>query len=155
MTISEIFGILSIIMISWFLGLLIVDRLIKISFFKSFHNLKFFGKEANYERIGILIFKWIVSKTIYNYSNKNIKISKWPAQDKLIELRVEMTNSEVLHTIAFILVLLLGVPIILYHGYRSLVIPLILMNVVLNLYPALLQQYNKIKLDRIIMKRNL
>lgn len=153
--ISEAFRMLSIVMISWLLGLLVVEKIKKIAFYRNFENLNFLGKESNYERIGIELFKWIVSKTLYNYLNKNIKFSKWPAQNELIGVREAMTGSEVGHLTAFIIVLILGVPITLYQGYSNLIVPLILMNIVLNLYPTLLQQYNKIKLDRIINKRNL
>lgn len=152
--ITEIFGLLSIIMASWFLGLLTTEYLKKQHYYSALSHLYLFNSQKTYALIGIQVFKWMVTKTIYRYLNKNIKFSKRPVLRELTTVRSAMTDSEVLHGIAFILVALVGVPaLIIQEGYE-LVFHLITLNIVLNLYPTLLQQYNKIKLDKVINKLN-
>ena len=70
------------------------------------------------------------------------------------ELRNQMTFSEISHLIGFIFVTFVAI----YYGIMvSLVfgIVMIIPNVLLNLYPSLMQQENKRRIDRLITRYNL
>jgi hypothetical protein len=152
--ITGIFGLLSIIMVSWFLGLLITAYLKRQHYYSAISNICFINSNKIYSVIGIQVFKWLVTRTIYRYLNKNIKLSSKPDLAELNHVRDAMIDSEVLHGVAFIFVVLAGVPVLLLQEDYNLAFQLVALNVVLNLYPTLLQQYNKAKLNKVISKTN-
>ncbi|WP_139237169.1 glycosyl-4,4'-diaponeurosporenoate acyltransferase CrtO family protein [Pontibacter akesuensis] len=137
-------------MISWLLGLLMADFLRRRQYY-GIANFRIIGSNTRYSFIGIGAFKWIVTKTFYRHLNQNIKLSATPTLDECTEVRKAMTHSEWLHRIAFWLVVTIGIPITLVQGLYRQVVPLLLLNVILNLYPVLLQQYNKRRLDKVIL----
>ncbi len=152
--IAELFRLLSIIMVSWLLGLLSTSYLKEQKYYYKLSSLKIFGNVRIYKAIGIELFKWSVTKTFYRHLNKNIKFNRRPSLNELVSVRNEMTNSEILHGVAFVLVLIIGVPFTVIQKGHNTVLPLLVFNIIFNLYPTLLQQYNKVKLDRLIDKMN-
>ncbi|WP_394330797.1 glycosyl-4,4'-diaponeurosporenoate acyltransferase CrtO family protein [Galbibacter marinus] len=60
-----------------------------------------------------------------------------------------MISAEISHLIAFVLVCIAAVVVGLVYSWQFGVV-LMLVNIVLNLYPALLQQQNKRRIDRFI-----
>ena len=153
--ITGIFGLLSVIMVSWFFGLLVTAYLKKQAYYTAISNLCFLNNQRMYTIIGIPVFKWLVTKTVYRHLNKNIKFRTRPDRNELVTVRSAITESEVLHAVAFVFVILAGVPVLLIQGDYKMVFYLMALNVVFNLYPTLLQQYNKAKLDKVIDKLNL
>ncbi|TPE43556.1 glycosyl-4,4'-diaponeurosporenoate acyltransferase CrtO family protein [Pontibacter mangrovi] len=150
--IAVLFRLLSIIMVSWLFGLLLTSYLKRQNFYHKLSSLKLIGNDSIYKAIGIELFKWSVTKTFYRHLNKNIKFSRRPSLGELVAVRNEMTNSEILHAIAFVLVLIIGIPFtVVQKGHNSVVL-LLVHNIIFNLYPTLLQQYNKTNLDKIIDK---
>jgi len=143
-----IFGI-SISLISWIVGMIINSILMKTEYYEKLSNLNFVKNKALSKNIGIKYFKWIVKNTFFKYFNQKIKIEN--KKSDLTEIRNEMTFSEISHLIGFAFVTIIAI-------YQSLsvgiIVGLIMMipNVLMNLYPSLLQQENKRRIDR-VMKR--
>ena len=95
-------------------------------------------------------FKWIVTNTFFKFFNQNIKV-KSKGTD-LTEVRKAMTVAEVSHLIGFLFVTFFAV----YKSFtHHLLFGIIIMvfNVLMNLYPSLLQQENKRRIDKLIKRK--
>ena len=138
------FGI-SISFISWLVGLIGNGLLMKLKF-----NFIESGK-AN-RLLGIRHFQWIVKNTPFKFFNHKIKLKNGKADLK--EIRKEMTSAEIGHLIGFVFI----VPFAFYKGivYSPLFgLTIMAVNVLMNLYPSLLQQENKRRIDRLIRLQEL
>jgi hypothetical protein len=144
------FGI-SISFISWIVGMLLNGILIKTKYYKKLSNLNFIESKTLNKNIGIDYFKWIVKNTFFKFFNQKIKIKNKKVD--LTEIRNEMTLSEISHLIGFAFVTIFAI----YKSFTlSLVFGLSMMipNILMNLYPSLLQQENKRRIDK-LTKRNI
>ncbi|WP_423999169.1 hypothetical protein [Maribacter sp. IgM3_T14_3] len=144
------FGI-SISFISWIFGMIVNEILKKTDFYSKLENLNFIKNNATNKIIGIGYFKWIVKNTFFKFFNQKIKLENKKAD--LTEIRNEMTLSEISHLIAFIFVAIFAIykSFTLSFAYGlTMMIP----NILMNLYPSLLQQENKRRIDNLI-KRNI
>lgn len=104
------------------------------------------------KKIGIGIFKWIVKNTFFKYLNPNIKLKNNKIEmDDLNELRKEMTSSEINHLIGFCFVTAFALAKLINGSFLFALIFMIV-NILMNLYPSLLQQENKRRID-ILIKR--
>ena len=141
-----VFGI-SITFISWIVGMILNGFLMKTAFYQNFSNLNFIPSKAINKKIGMKPFKWIVKNTFFKMFNQKIKVEN--RQVDLNEIRREMTLSEISHLIGFLFVTIFAM-------YNSLtagpLYGLIMMipNTLMNLYPSLLQQENKRRIDKIL-----
>ncbi|PKG43477.1 hypothetical protein [Psychroflexus sp. MES1-P1E] len=145
-----IFGI-SISFISWIVGMVLNGILVKTEYYKTLSNLNFIESKALNKNIGIGYFKWIVKNTFFKFFNQKIKLENRKVD--LTEIRNEMTLSEISHLIGFIFVTVFAI----YKSFTlSLVFGLTMMipNIYMNLYPSLLQQENKRRINK-LMKRNI
>jgi hypothetical protein len=100
--------------------------------------------------IGIKYFKWIVKNTFFKFFNQNIKVDN--KKTDLAVIRNEMTFSEISHLIGFVFVTIFAV----YKSFSvSIVFGLAMMigNLLMNLYPSLLQQENKRRIDQLIKRQ--
>jgi ABC-type bacteriocin/lantibiotic exporter with double-glycine peptidase domain len=97
--------------------------------------------------LGLRYFKWIVKNTFFKYFNPGIKIRS--RSTDLTEIRRQMTIAEIGHLIGFLFVLVFAIYWSIVHG---LLFGLVIMmaNVFMNLYPSLLQQENKRRIDKVI-----
>ncbi|WP_341481968.1 hypothetical protein [Christiangramia sediminis] len=141
-----IFGI-SLSFISWIVGMILNGILMKTIYYNKLSNLNFIRSITLNKIIGLYNFKWIVRNTFFKFFNQKIKFEK--KNTDLTEIRNEMTLSEISHLIGFIFVALFAV----YKSYStSMVLGLIIMipNILMNLYPSLLQQQNKRRIDKIM-----
>lgn len=131
-------------------GAFIVEALKKSAYYQRLSNLRFIRNDRVNQWIGVGLIKWAVTKTFWRHFNPKLQVV--PATDiaGIKALRQEMTNAEIAHLIALVIqtviILVLGV---LGWGMAQLVL-LTAMNIFLNLYPSLLQQSNKARLDRVI-----
>lgn len=140
------FGI-SISFISWLVGLMGNGLLMKMNFYHRLSNFNFIESSVVKRYLGIKYFQWVVKNTPFKFFNQKIKLKNRKAD--LVEIRKEMTYAEIGHLIGFVFVL----PFAAYHGIKySTLLGLIIMaiNVLMNLYPSLLQQENKRRLDRLM-----
>lgn len=140
---------ISIAFISWIVGM-ILNALIKNQpFYNNISNLNFIKSKTLNKRIGIGVFKWIVKNSFFKYFNQKIKLNNKIEKTDLKNIRMEMTIAEISHLIGFIFVTVIAL-------YKSVSInylfglTIMIVNILMNLYPSLLQQENKRRIDRLI-----
>jgi hypothetical protein len=123
--------------------------MMKTEFYNKLSHLNFIESEALNQYIGIAYFKWVVKNTFFKFFNQKIKVEN--KKTDLADIRNEMTYAEISHLIGFVVVAMVAlyksVIVSMAFGF-SIMIP----NMLLNLYPSLLQQANKRRIDRLIKK---
>lgn len=144
------FGI-AISFISWMVGMIFNAILIKTEYYTKISNLNFLESERSNKKIGIKYFKWIVKNTFFKFFNQKITLKD--KKTTLAEIRKEMTIAEISHLIGFVFVTLFAVYKSISHNYFF-GLTIMIVNVFMNLYPSLLQQENKRRLDKLINKAN-
>ena len=124
----------------------------KTEFYKKFSNLNFVKSKSLNQNIGMEYFKWIVKNTFFKFFNQKIKMENKNTDFK--NIRNEMTLAEISHLVGFIFVSIFAIyfslKVSLTYGL-TIMIP----NTFLNLYPSLLQQENKRKIDKLINRHKL
>jgi hypothetical protein len=140
-----IFGT-SISVVSWMVGIICNSLFSKSVLYQKLSNLNFIESKTINRLIGINYFKWVVKHTVFKYFNQKISIRQGNAN--LNQLRNEMTLAEISHLIGFLMVAIFAV----FFGFKVSVsygISIMVPNIFLNLYPSLLQQENKRRIDRL------
>lgn len=143
------FGI-SMTFISWMVGMIINALISKTEYYKKISNLNFITSKSLNKSIGIKYFKWIVKNTFFKFFNQKIKLEN--KKTDLSEIRYEMTLSEISHVIGFIFVTIFAI----YECYNQSIIfgiAMMIPNILMNLFPSLLQQENKRRIDKIMNKK--
>lgn len=95
--------------------------------------------------------KWIVKHTFFKFFNQTIKFHRNMKTSDIKNIRNEMTKAEIDHLFAFIFVSI-SIVVQFYNQKYALVLTLLIVNIVMNLYPALLQQQNKRRIDKLISR---
>lgn len=134
----------------WLIGMIFNAFLLKTKYYSRLSNLNFITSKRINKALGLQYFRWTVKNTFFKFFNQKIKVES--QQTDLNLIRHEMTQAEISHLIGFVLVSL-------YAVYQTFMIgPLfgfimMIPNLILNLYPSLLQQENKRRID-LILKRH-
>ena len=143
----------TIIFLSFIVGMIINGILKKTEFYNhNLSNLNFVENEKLNKYIGVGIVKWIVKNTPFKYFNQFIKIKGRIEKAGLIKLREDMTNSEIGHLTGFAFVLIVALIIFLKTKFILGTIIIMTVNIIMNLYPSLLQQQNKRRIDNLLKK---
>ena len=140
---------ISITIISWMVGMIISGILSKKKYYKNLSNLNLIESKILNKRIGLGRFKWIVKNTFFKFFNQKLKLKNKIEMTDLYGLRKEMTFTEISHLIGFGFVTIFAFVKIINGDYLFGLIFMIV-NVLLNLYPLLLQQENKRRIDKLI-----
>jgi len=141
------FGI-AISFISWIVGVILNAVLMKTPYYhQKLSHLNFIRNENLNTYIGINLFKWIIIHSIFKYFNPKLSLKKKIKITALADLRNEMTIAEIGHLIGFCFVMVF-VLIKLINGNYGFALIILLVNIVMNLYPSLLQQQNKRRIDQ-------
>ena len=143
------FGI-SMSFISWIVGMVFNGILMKTEYYEKVSNLNFVKNKRLNKRIGIKYFKWIVKNTFFKFFNQKIKLEN--KRVDLTEIRREMTQSEISHLIGFVFVVIVAIYKTISTGIifgLTMMVP----NILMNLYPSLLQQENKRRIDKILNRK--
>ena len=144
---------ISIIFLSFIIGMIIHAVLKKTEFYnKRLANLDFVENEKLNKYIGVDVIKWIVKNTPFKYFNQTIKIKGRIEKTGLIKLRQDMTSSEISHLIGFAFVLFVALLIFLKTKFFLGMVIILTINILMNLYPSLLQQQNKRRIDKLLKK---
>ena len=143
------FGI-SISFISWMVGMVLNSIFFKTKYYKKLSNLNFVTNKTLNRYIGIEQFKWIVKNTFFKFFNQKITLKDKKVE--LTEIRKEMTIAEISHLIGFIFVIFFALYKSFTHNYLFGLI-IMIANVFMNLYPSLLQQENKRRIDKLINRQ--
>lgn len=101
--------------------------------------------------IGVSVVKWIVKNTPFKYFNQKLKLRNKIEKSDLLKLRQEMTSSEIDHLIGFAFVTFFAM-VKFYKAELLFGLTIMIVNVLMNLYPSLLQQQNKRRIDKLIEK---
>lgn len=143
---------ISIAFISWIVGMALNVLLRKTgSYDRKLSNLNFIKNEKLNRIIGIGIFKWIVKNTFFRFFNQKLKLKKKIEKTEIIKLRAEMTISEIDHLIGFAFVTIFA--LVKFYNLNFLFgLTMMMVNILMNLYPSLLQQENKRRIDKLIKK---
>ncbi len=143
---------IAVAFISFIVGMTIGSVLRKTDFYKNeLLNLDFVKSKNINKIIGISIFKWIIKNTFFKYFNQKIKLKKKIEKIDLNKLRDEMTNSEINHLIGFVFVTIFAL-VKFYETEYIFGMTMMTVNILMNLYPSLLQQQNKRRIDKLIKK---
>lgn len=140
------FGI-SISFISWMVGMIINSILVKTKYYEKLSNLNFIESKTINKNIGIKYFKWIVKNTFFKFFNQSIKVEN--RKTELTQIRKEMTIAEISHLIGFVFVTFFAIYKSISHNFLFGFI-IMIVNTFMNLYPSLLQQENKRRIDKLI-----
>ena len=90
-------------------------------------------------------------KYFFKFLNQKIKIERKINITDLKNIRNEMTKSEIDHLFAFVFVLIFITILYFKQNYLFATV-MLLVNIAMNLYPSLLQQQNKRRIDKLIFK---
>lgn len=142
-----IFGI-SISVISWMIGIILNSILIRTKYYDKLSNMNFIMDEKLNEIIGLEYFKWIVKNTFFKFFNQSIKLEN--KNTDLTKIRKEMTLAETGHLIGFVFVFIVAVYMSIKKGSLLFGMIIMIINILMNLYPSLLQQKNKRRIDKLM-----
>jgi H+/Cl- antiporter ClcA len=133
-------------------GMIVNKAIINKPFYASLTHLNFIKDEKSNKLLGVTVLRYIILHSFWKFLNPGLKLDKAKGREKLLWLRAEMTNAEISHLIGFVL----GLLVILASfvtGYKTgIILPLFIANVLFHLYPALLQQYNKRRVDLLLAR---
>ena len=147
-------------MISWAIGGALNIYLSNKSIYKSLYGIILIRNDRNYKYLGLSVFIFVVTKTFYAKFNTSIKLKSGNVTD-LEKMKREMINSEIGHAIGLfaaqlIIIIFFIVKPKIYSfpiGFSFLIVATI-MNIFHNLYPILLQQKNRLRIEKIIINKN-
>jgi len=123
--------------------------LIKTAFYQEkLTNLNFVKSKKLNKLMGIGVIKWIVRNTFLKFFNPKLKMQSKTEPNEIDVLRSEMTLAEINHLIAFCAVVVFAIVMVFKEKYLSALVMMIV-NMLMNLYPSLLQQENKRRLSKL------
>lgn len=111
---------------------------------------KFESSGILYKRFGIKIFKHLLQKGKLSFESRRFEL-KSKAKERIIEVEKEMEKTEMTHLFTFLLCLVITIIFAIIVDYRFL-IWMTFINIVLNLYPVLLQRYNRNRIQKLLIK---
>jgi hypothetical protein len=136
---------------SWIVSMMLSPLLRTTAYYSRLSSLDFAPRAPLSRRLGLHHFKWVVRNTPFKFLNPAIRVRGTGTDLALI--RDEMTKAEINHLIGFALVILAA----LYMGIAVgpvFGVAMMVGNTLLNLYPSLLQQENKRRIDRVVHRRD-
>lgn len=141
---------IAITFISFMVGMIINGILKRTAFYNNkLTNLNFIKSEKLYKWIGVDLVKWIVKNTPFKYFNQKLKVNSKIEKSDLVKLRQEMTSSEIDHLIGFVFVTIFAL-VKFYKSDWLFGLTIMIVNILMNLNPSLLQQQNKRRIDKLI-----
>lgn len=139
----------AVMFLSFIIGVIADLALRRMPFYGWLSELYLFSNPKMYERLGIERYRKILLATPLRMFNTNIKIPKNRDLRLVKEIRQHIATAEVSHWVGFIVMLVVTFFAWNAHGLKT-GIGFVLFNIIGNLYPCLLQQYNKKRLYQLI-----
>lgn len=121
----------------------------RLSIYEWLSNRYLFANSRTYERLGVLWFRKFLLATPLRFFNTKICFTQNRDLSLLKEIRGSIAAAEVSHWVAFVMMMGLNIVVWWYRGPKVGMAYLFL-NILGNLYPSLLQQYNKRRLGVLI-----
>ncbi len=134
----------------WFLmaWLATVHLLMKYSFPDRYYRPKEFEKSGRiYEMLGVLLLRKLLRRGPLHLSAPALEYSG--RREHLPTLERETRTAESVHLLSFLSSFLL-IAYAHYKGWLDLAVWLMLYNVLINIYPIMLQRYNRVRLEKVI-----
>ncbi|MCZ2337781.1 MAG: hypothetical protein LC127_06165 [Chitinophagales bacterium] len=118
---------------------------------KTLSNLNFIRNQFLNHLMGVGLVKWAVKNTFLKYLNPNLKLDGKANISDLNNIRNQMTKAEIDHLFGFLCVTIIVIFKIFNQEYIFAGI-LLIVNILMNLCPSLLQQQNKRRIDKIMTR---
>ncbi|MFN8444988.1 MAG: hypothetical protein U0175_29650 [Caldilineaceae bacterium] len=129
------------------------SEVIHVAFAPSYYAIKPFEESGQlYERLGVRVFKRLMRRGPLAIFSLNLRLPPEKSIPALRALESNMRNAETLHVLIF-LILFLFIGYALVQGWLDAVGWLLLFNCLLNVYPVMLQRYNRIRLQELIQQQ--
>jgi hypothetical protein len=142
----------SIAFISFMVGMIVNSVLKKSKFYNAeLSNLNFIESEKINKWIGVNFVRWAVKNTPFKFFSLHLKLKNKVEQADLYKLRNAMTSSEIDHLIGFVFVTVFAVEKF-YKAEWLFGLTIMIVNILMNLNPSLLQQQNKRRIDKLVIK---
>ena len=126
---------------------------IQVAFAPGYYAIRPFEQSGRlYERLGIRMFKRLVRRGPLAILSLNLRLPPEKTIPALRRLESNMCNAETLHVLIF-LIMFLFIGYTLFQGWLDAVGWLLFFNLLLNLYPVMLQRYNRIRLQALIQQQ--
>ncbi len=138
----------AVMFLSFLFGMMGNAILRRLAIYKKISNRYLFSGTKPYETLGVLWYRRILLATPLRFFNSNIRLSAKRDLATLDSVIMHMINAEVAHWVGFAAMLVLNFVAWWYIGVKVALAYLIL-NIFGNLYPCLLQQYNRRRLTRV------
>jgi hypothetical protein len=145
---------ISIMFFSFIVGMGGNAILKKTEFYKSeLSNLNFIKSQTLNKWLGVDIVRWAVINTPFKYFSQHLKLKNKIEKNDLYKLRNGMTDSEIGHLVGFSFVFIMIFVLVKFYTFKwtdGLIIMIV--NILMNLNPLLLQQQNKRRIDKLMKK---
>ncbi len=135
--------------LSFVVGVCVDPILRRVTDYEKLSTRYLFSDLAAYERLGVLWYRRFLLVTPVGSFNTSIHFDKNRDLEKLTEIRDHMATAEISHWVGFVVMLIMTVVAWWYRG-AFIGLLYLLFNLLGNVYPCLLQQYNKRRLERLI-----
>lgn len=136
--------------LSFVVGAMVDPILRKTTNYEKLSSLYVFRESKTYEAIGILWFRRFLKWTPFGSFNSDICFKSKRDLNEFRAIRESMASAEISHWVGFAAMLLLTLVALWYRG-PVIGFAYVVFNLLGNVYPALLQQYNKRRLLRLIL----
>jgi Glycosyl-4,4'-diaponeurosporenoate acyltransferase len=146
---------IAITFISFVVGIAVNAVLKKTKFYNTeLSNLNFIRSDMLNKWFGVDLVRWTVKNTPFKYLNQKLTLNGKIEKAGLHKLRQEMTSSEIDHLIGFVFVAIFAL-VKFYKTEWLFGLTIMIVNILMNLNPSLLQQQNKRRIDKLIKKLQL
>ena len=135
--------------LSFVVGVIADPILRRVTDYESLSRKYLFNDARMYERIGVLWFRRVLLVTPLGSFNGNIRFENKRDLSTLKTIRDHMATAEMSHWVGFLLMLAMTF-VAWWHRGTIVGLSYVAFNLLGNMYPCLLQQYNKRRLDRLI-----
>lgn len=140
-----------VLFVSMIIGAIIAALIKNTRVYQYIDSHTFYNSRKFYDFLGTEIVKNLIINTPLKSFNSNIKIEKRKYhKEEILDLRHKMTEAEIGHIIGFVFVLLVCIVSCFSGQDKTSVLVLFVLNIIFNFYPVLIQQSNKIRLNRIL-----
>lgn len=147
---------ISALVVNWFVlsWIATITLVTHLSFTSTYYDTRPFERTGQfYERIGIRLVKKFLRRGPLRILSPTLKLPKENTVSALLNLENEMRKAETAHSLTLIFMLSV-VDYAAANGWIDAVMWMLLFNIILNVYPIMLQRYNRIKLRKLICKQD-
>lgn len=139
----------AVMFLSFIIGMMGNAILSRLAVYETFRNRYLFSGLKPYERLGVLWYRNALLATPMRFFNTNIRFSANRDLAALNSVMSHMINAEIAHWVGFATMLAISCVAWAYFGFMM-ALAYFVLNALGNLYPCLLQQYNRRRLTKVI-----